>query len=203
MITLDSLAIKHGTDKSSKHHNYCPTYEIYFQALRDRELLLFEVGVGGYKFSNKGGESLMMWREYFPNARIITIDLYNKSNVFCPPNAEIHQCSQTDQAGIENILMGRRLDVVIDDGSHINPLTIDTFDILFPYLKSGGYYIIEDTHTSYWKDIATDGTDFKGGNHEGTLMNHFKKLCDEINLVPEIQIRSIHFYKQMIVILKK
>ena len=201
-MILDQLAIKYGTDKSSLHHNYCRVYEFYFQFYKDKAIQLLEIGTGGYKFANKGGESLRMWCEYFPYGKIISVDLYDKSEIFIPDNGKFFQGSQTDEVFLKSISVQRH-DIIIDDGSHINPLTIDTFNIAFPLLKSGGIYVIEDCHTSYWSAVATDGTDFKGGTHEGTVMNYFKRICDEINLNDDLQIRSIHFYKQMIFIFKK
>lgn len=199
---LDRIGLKTKTDKSSVHHNYLHTYEKYFEPIRNKELLVFEIGCGGYHFSNKGGESLYMWREYFVNSRIITIDLYDKSNVWCPANCEIHKCSQDDGKALMNVLNGRQPDIIIDDASHINPLTIKTFEILFPQLKKGGIYVVEDTETSYWSAVATDGTDFKGGTHDMTVMNYFKRKADEINLIDTSDIQTIHFWKGLIFIFK-
>lgn len=42
-------------------------------------------------------------------------------------------------------------DIIIDDGSHMVRHVIASFEALFPYLRRGGLYIIEDLHTSYWK----------------------------------------------------
>lgn len=202
-MTLDQLAIKNGTDKSSHHHNYCVVYEKYFEHLRNTNILLFEVGVGGYKYANRGGESLRMWSAYFPQGRIVSIDLYDKTGIHVPNNCEVHKCSQDDGKGLMNVLNGRTCDIIIDDGSHINPLTITTFEILFSQLKPGGIYVVEDTETSYWSAVATDGTDFKGGTHEGTVMNYFKRKCDEINLIETSDIAAVHFYKGLIIVLKK
>ncbi len=41
--------------------------------------------------------------------------------------------------------------IVIDDGSHHVDHVESTLRILWPYIQDGGIYIIEDTHTSYWK----------------------------------------------------
>ena len=37
-----------------------------------------------------------------------------------------------------------RFDIVIDDGSHILEHIIKTFTHIFPHVKKGGYYFIED-----------------------------------------------------------
>jgi hypothetical protein len=41
-------------------------------------------------------------------------------------------------------------DVIIDDGSHKWADQQDSLGILLPGLVRGGWYIIEDLHTSYW-----------------------------------------------------
>ena len=41
-------------------------------------------------------------------------------------------------------------DFVIDDGSHASPQQIESFRILWPFIKDRGVYIIEDVQTSYW-----------------------------------------------------
>ena len=40
-------------------------------------------------------------------------------------------------------------DYLIDDGDHHPHSQIKTFELGFPHLKSGGYYVIEDTHTNF------------------------------------------------------
>ncbi len=45
------------------------------------------------------------------------------------------------------------LDLVIDDASHMYPLTKATFETLFPLLRPGGLYIIEDWAWSLWKEF--------------------------------------------------
>ena len=203
ILSLDILAQRNKTNKSSKFHNYCVVYEKYFSPLRDKNILLFEAGVGGYTFNDRGGQSLRMWCDYFKKGRVITIDLYDKSKIQTPNNAEVYKCSQTDGENIIRILNNRQPDIIIDDASHINPLTITTFQIMFPLLKSGGIYVVEDTETSYWSAVATDGTDFKGGTHDNTVMNYFKRKADEVNLIEKTDIEAVHFYKGIIIILKK
>jgi hypothetical protein len=66
------------------------------------------------------------------------MDIYDKS-----PQEEsrikIFKGSQVDYPFLDSALaeMGD-LDIIIDDGSHINEHVINTFKYLFPKLKSGG-----------------------------------------------------------------
>ncbi len=55
-------------------------------------------------------------------------------------------CDQSNPRALFD-LMGKvpeMLDVIIDDGSHVTEHQILTAKTLFPYLKRGGVYIIED-----------------------------------------------------------
>lgn len=49
------------------------------------------------------------------------------------------------------------LDLVIDDASHIYQPTKNSFECLFPLLRSGGLYIIEDWAWEHWKDLDSPG----------------------------------------------
>ena len=61
MDSLDSIMIKHGSDKSSEGHNYVRYYEKYFEEIRNENLKILEIGVQ-YGYSMKG------WKEYFQNS---------------------------------------------------------------------------------------------------------------------------------------
>ena len=97
---LSVLAVKHGTDKWT--HNYIPHYEKHFAPLRLRKLNILEIGIGGYERPEAGGESLRMWKEYFPNGTIYGLDLYDKQ----PHAAErirIFQGSQADAEFLKSV----------------------------------------------------------------------------------------------------
>lgn len=55
--------------------------------------------------------------------------------------------SQSDPAGLEAIIeqdLGGVLDMVVDDASHTYAHTRRSFELLFPRLRPGGLYVIED-----------------------------------------------------------
>lgn len=211
-MELDALGLFFHTDKSSEHHNYLHVYESYLLPYRDKNISLIECGVGGYQYPDRGGESLRMWHGYFPYGKIIGIDIYQKENII-NGRTEFWQGSQTDKHLLSTIIeresnaYGR---VFIDDASHSNPLTIKTFEIVFPLLKSGDIYFVEDVHTSYWEKYGYNGNPEPGKGV--TAMNYFTFLCHQLNyetLLPEYanefagMIEFIHFYKEMIVIKRK
>jgi hypothetical protein len=201
---LNDLAIKHGTDKSSQHHGYADIYEQYLFKWQSRLVDLLELGIGGYD-TVKGGASLKMWLDFFPCGLITGVDIHDKSHLK-HDRLKIVQCSQDDEKKLKEL---GEFDIIIDDASHINSLTIKSFEILFPKLRSGGLYFVEDCHTSYWRENYF-GNPIPGAI--GTTMYYFKALADQLNyetILPEYrteyagQIEFVHFYKQLIVIKKK
>ena len=64
--------------------------------------------------------------------------------------------SQSDETFVTNTLgeIGPGLNLVVDDASHINELTIASFDLIFPRLPAGALYVIEDlapeTYQAAW-----------------------------------------------------
>lgn len=208
---LDQIGKKYGTDKSSEHHNYLHVYESYLAPYRDKNISLIECGVGGYEYPDRGGESLNMWHEYFPYAKIVGIDIYEKENII-KNRIEFWQGSQTDKHLLQTIIereKGAYKRIFIDDASHINNLTIETFKIVFPLLQRGDIYFVEDVHTSYWKENFA-GNPVPGANL--TTMGYFTFLTHQLNhetLLPEYRnefaplIEWIHFYKEIVVIKRK
>lgn len=198
MDALSQLAEKYKTDKGLWHHGYTPIYHSYFERLRDKPISLLEIGIGGYEFPDKGGESLRMWRDYFTAASITGFDVYKKTMPIA--GVSILQGSQIDAVFLQSLPYP--FDIIIDDGSHRNDHVITTFNELFPKLNNGGIYVVEDTECSYWAEHYGGST----SQLDETSMNYFKWLADSLNSeqsgVPDIGIKSIHFYKGLIFIFK-
>lgn len=175
--SLTELAQRHGTDKWGTKHRYTPHYERSLGHLRDKEFTLLEVGIGGYSRDGQGGASLRMWKEYFPRATIVGLDIHDKSFV-AEDRIDVYQGDQCDPAVLTRIVQEHPdLKVVIDDGSHVSAHIIATFGVLFPLLPQDGTYVIEDLQTSYWPEY--------GGQIDpkatGTSMDMVKALVDGLN----------------------
>lgn len=174
---LHLLAALCGTDKFGLHH-YTGVYEELARPLRRRAVTLLELGVGGYG-QNLGGESLLMWAAYFPKGRIYGIDIEDKS-ALSRGRIKVFQVSQTDREGLASLC--RQIgpfDLVVDDGSHVNAHQIASFRILWPFVKDGGSYVVEDVQTSYWP--AYGGGMPGSPGHQSSCVNFFKSLADSVN----------------------
>lgn len=89
--------------------------------------------VKGYK----AGASLRMWRDYFPNAEILGIDI----NVNATKEARGERIvTDTGYGG----LIGKHFDFIVDDGNHDPQSQIERFKELRIRLQPEGLYIIED-----------------------------------------------------------
>lgn len=144
MNALDELSIKYPTDKNYKTHNYFRYYDKYFSSMREQTKCLLEIGV-------YNGNSLKIWNEYFENSFIVGIDINKDCSVNTKGRINVFIGNQSDPVFLNSVIEKTCLpDVIIDDGSHKGIDQIITFKTLFPYLKSGGYYVVEDTCTAYW-----------------------------------------------------
>lgn len=210
---LSTLAILNHTDKQKVgRHEYMKHYQKHLCSFKNKKNNLLEIGVGGYERPDRGGCSLRMWKRYFAYSNIYSIDIYDKS-----PQEErrikIFRGSQIDHEFLNEVIdfIKNPIDIIIDDGSHINNHVINSFKFLFPKLNAGGVYVVEDSQTSYREDYGGNSKDLESPN---TMMNFFKRFPDFINH-QEIQtnnhrnnilyydIESIHFYHNLIFIHKK
>ena len=211
---LTKLAMIYDSGKW-RSHRYTSHYQKHFHGLRKKKLNIFEIGVGGGADPKKGGASLRMWKRYFPNSMVYSIDIYDK-HTLQENRIEIFEGSQADEKFLKDIYnkIGS-LDIIIDDGSHINSHVITSFKVLFPMLNDGGIYVVEDTQTSYWpKRWAIDfGGDSDNLNNESTIMGYFKSLTDGLNHAEYIRIGykpnyfdkhivAMYFYHNLIFIYK-
>jgi hypothetical protein len=127
--------------KNTTQHFITEVYPLYLGAKREKIETLLEIGV------YKGGSVLAM-RDYFPSAKIVGMDisfdlLSWKEDL--PPNVVLEQGDQEDKEFLKKVGDSHGpFDFIIDDGGHQFKQQKSSFDILWYYVKPGGYYFIED-----------------------------------------------------------
>jgi hypothetical protein len=199
-ISLDSLGLSFGTDKSSWGHDYLRFYEDHFFAFRSKNIKLLEIGLAG-------GASLKVWENYFSNARIIGADINPDVKKYASQRVTIEIIDQSDISDLIHIgVKHGPFDIIIDDGSHMWDHQITTLKTLFPFLAMGGIYIVEDLQTSF----GNMQQDFRGVSNI-SCVEFLKKLTDlkvahkQIDISKEEdaflrsygrKIRSITFYRE-------
>ena len=226
LVKLSSL---YDNAKWGEHHRFAQHYQKHFSPLRLKKLNILEIGVGGYDNPKAGGNSLRMWKQYFPKSMIYGIDYVDKKTLD-EERIKIFQGDQSDEKFLERVVSETgELDIIIDDGASINEHRIKTFKTLFPVLKKGGIYAEENTHISYWPSLGSQWSKLAdksvflancvnvGGsvdlNASDTIMAMYKRVADGLNyeefLNPgygpsyfDKNIVSIHFYHNQVIVYK-
>lgn len=172
-MLLNDIGVKYGADKSSIFHNYLDFYQ---KQLPDRKFSgrLLEIGV-------MDGLSMKMWREYYPNAEIVGIDIKDMSFMHntdwqVPESVQLIQCDGTDPKQLKKL---GNFDIIIDDGSHYWSHQQKSFEHLYySQLNKGGVYIIEDLWTSdidFYADAKVNTKEYlKQLKKRGFKLNYFK-----------------------------
>jgi hypothetical protein len=138
-----------------------PMLAAYGEVLADapaRNILELGIRLGG---------STVLLSSLFQPEKLVSIDIskpardlerFQREHPDASRVAPYFRTSQADEAALDQIIAREfkgPLDLVIDDASHDYELTKASFDILFPRLRPGGYYVIEDwqwAHTrGFWE----------------------------------------------------
>src|SRR4029077_11711119 len=106
---------------------YIPIYERHFSCYRNKSLTFLEIGVA------RGG-SLQMWQQFFgPLAKIVGIDIRERSKSYESPATFVRIGDQSDERFLQSIIDEFGVpDVVLDDGSHQMEHIAKTFNFLYP-----------------------------------------------------------------------
>lgn len=131
-----------GTDKET-NHRYGDAYERLFPDRRSVGLMM-EVGVAD-------GSSLLAWRDVFPNARCVGLDVHPADALgrywlgYEPGSrVELVLGDATVQSNCETAANGRLFDFICEDATHKLEDTLRTLLYLWPYVKPGGLYVVEE-----------------------------------------------------------
>ena len=153
-----------GIDKSpynetegGHRHPYSAVYSTLFAPLKNKPIMFAEIGVAG-------GGSVVMWWNYFKNARLSFFDrdqnfLNNVTNMVFPRNrpymglVDVRVDGDVGRAIMEACIAANTdgppmFDVILDDSSHDYPDQIRIIKESWPHIKSGGYMIVEDVYRS-------------------------------------------------------
>lgn len=201
--TLDQIGIEQQTDKASqfsrtyaKPHDYLRHLEKFFAPWRGKPIKFLEIGVGG-------GESIRTWLEYLPHAVVFGIDNFQGSNPWntVSKDATPHDRykfvagDQSDPNFWAQFVADYPIewDVFLDDGGHASNQVITTFNCMWPHVKSGGLFIIEDLATAYSPIFLPAGWE--------SHMNMLKSKLDSMH-AGQSDIESAHFFKELCILRK-
>ncbi len=189
--TLRELFYETGPQDRMIHKwdHYFDIYETYFSSYRDRPLNFLEIGI------NHGG-SLQLWKKYFgENIRLYAVDINPACKAFEEKDVQVHIGSQEDPEFLRSLAQTLpEMDIILDDGGHTMTQQRCTLEWLFPKLKEGGIYLVEDTHTSYWEIYGG------GLKRPSSFIEYSKQLVDSLHihhLHNPSQVRSNELIRQI------
>lgn len=120
-----------GTDKVVPHR-YFQSYARIAGELGP-EARVCELGV-------LDGESLRMFCGLFPLGSVTGVDV----NPDCPwPSGTVRVVARHDDPALPAML-GGTFDLIVDDGCHVGETVRRSFALLWPLVRPGGYYVVED-----------------------------------------------------------
>lgn len=188
----NSFLAKNGT------HRFGRIYDYYFRDIRNQVENFLEIGV-------EHGDSITMWRNYFPNATIWGIDNRDIRKIENLNRIKFLLGDQGNIPFLESI--DCMFDFIIDDGSHESKDQMISFGVLFKKLKPGGIYFIEDTFTALTRKQGMLTIDFMKqqidkfqcyGKCEAMKWNKIMKYAPEAN----DGIYTMHVYFGMVALIK-
>jgi len=192
---MSKLASECGTDK--EQHGYTKVYHDIMIENKYNNIDILEIGI-------YFGNSLKLWNRFFTNGKVYAIDNggvfhinYNSNKYESVigsfthmenDSVKCHLASQKNKIEIDksfSYFNCKMFDYIIDDGSHFQEDQQMSLGLLFPHVKSGGYYIIEDVVDykdlltgSWWdqkRQDCTDSTDYVISKYlsEGVLKSDY------------------------------
>jgi predicted O-methyltransferase YrrM len=140
---LEQVMYKYGSDKSHDDHGYTDFYQMIFDPIRHHALNITEVGVSA-------GQSIQAFYQYFTNSHLYAFDMETPDSLarIVQQRADRVHYQQVNLLQTDDLrsvgLYKESMDVLIEDAMHA-PWQQQQFLVkLFPLVKPGGYYIIED-----------------------------------------------------------
>lgn len=138
MKKLTEIGLKTGTDKAH-YHLFTEHYDDIFSLYENPRIL--EIGVASFS-------SIAMYLEYYEAPYVVGMDIDSKDN-FISDKWRFVRGDQTNILDLQQCVLNEDLfDIILDDGGHSMKQQQVTFGFLIDYVKPGGFFILEDLHTS-------------------------------------------------------
>lgn len=126
-----------GCDKITVH-SYGEQYSSILSEISTRpNVTILEIGI-------MSGAFLQALHEFLPGAQLYGVDIdlsryrYNK----CNPKIQLYEMDGTSPETAA--ALNTSFDLIVEDASHTAEHQKRTLDVFAPYLKKGGYYVVED-----------------------------------------------------------
>lgn len=177
---LAAIGARHNTDKLP--HGYLRHYAARFGHLRHQPITLLEIGTWQ-------GAGVKTFREFFdhPGSKIVGLDHAPEWLPGLEDRIVVEIGKQEDLAFQDDF--GKRhgpFDIVIDDGGHKPGQHLASLQALWPYVKPGGWYVVEDMHSIFnrcWNPTLQERTILDWIREQGQAVLVGGSDCIEIHHV--------------------
>lgn len=186
-----------------KNRQLVEQFDRFWSAIDFRPRHMLEIGIWD-------GGSTAFWYEHLRPERLVAIDqLDREDSPYFRRYLAAHglegrvltrwRTDQADRAALREIVerdLGGELDLVIDDGSHLDVPTRASFEALFPLLPPGGLYVIEDWAWEHWPEFQDPGHVWAGEESLAAL------VCDLVAAAGSSRtlFRSLAVYEGFVVV---
>ena len=156
-LSLNELCILFRTDKGSMYENTVYSYEKkkyvkslivghnyarYYEKFNKRNIKNI-VEIGSFLGCGTGA-----FKCFFYKSKIFALDVTFDGNLINSKKIKKILIDQSDKDELKKFIkkykLNKNIDLISDDGSHIDEHILISFKALFPSLKKGGKYFIED-----------------------------------------------------------
>ena len=208
-----------------KSLHFLEAYEALFGKFRGCAPSVLEIGCG-YPASTSGlendmGGSLKLWSKWFgKGTRVTGIDIIPECRKYADEaeGISVEIGSQDDEDFLSSVARKYGpFDIIIDDGSHIDSHIEFSFFALFPYLRNGGYYAIEDINDhvkSGHSFVSKDRFIYKclglvENLQKYSEMVHLQQANGLLDYQPnnlssmDVGLDAVHFYRDLICVCKR
>lgn len=165
----------YNTDKNDGGHSYCRAYDKFLSSKSEDARKVLEIGM------RPGSANL--WLDYFPKAVLYGVDIVNPN--FSHERFVFRNVNQSNLKNLKDFFdeAGYDFDVIIDDGPHTAIEQITTFNLVFPKMKSGAIYIVEDLHVGDLENELPEGYAEMKQDSEHSFLELTKLLIDKNDAV--------------------
>jgi hypothetical protein len=174
-----------------KWEHYFEIYDLHLGKFVGGEINLVEIGVFG-------GGSLQMWKSYFGSKCVVFgVDIRDECKAHEEDQIRILIGDQADPDFWRRFKeLVPRVDIVIDDGSHVPEHQIVTLEQMLPHIRPGGVYLCEDIHglhnrfTGYVYGLANrlNELNCRSGELSPVFLSTFQRSIKSVHLYPFVTV---------------
>jgi hypothetical protein len=130
------------SDKENTHKYISNFYDPHVGNMKDKNINILEIGI-------QYGHSLKLWEEYFTNANVYGIDVWDQLQQSYGPRVHTKFINAYSDLALEYVKnLNIKFDIIIDDGPHVVETQEYVCKNYKQFLNDGGILIIEDCHVN-------------------------------------------------------